>query len=217
VFHLTANDGGAVTGYALMRNEADDSPDFQRYNIDNGSIIGTQVQLSMSRLAGSFFWDLRLCQDRLVGSYQRFAGSQNRLVGTGHAEFRTMTSAGVLRGTWASAYVDTYGAAHPEQSQLAVVTVANQASAGASFSGYGALRFAGESRRRLFNVAGEAASGDIVWEWRGADLFGRTVWHLRRCNNLLYGTYTNYTSGGAIESHGSGVWIKSTFSSSFEQ
>jgi hypothetical protein len=100
VFHLTANDGGAVTGYALMRNEADDSPDFQRYNIDNGSIIGTQVQLSMSRLAGSFFWDLRLCQDRLVGSYQRFAGSQNRLVGTGHAEFRTMTSAGVLRGTW---------------------------------------------------------------------------------------------------------------------
>ncbi len=217
VFHLTAKDGGAVTGYALIRNEADDSPDFQRYNIDNGSIIGTQVQLSMSRLAGSFFWDLRLCQDRLVGSYQRFVGSQNRLAGTGHAEFRTLTSAGVLRGTWASAYVDTYGAAHPEQSQLAVVTVSSQGSAGAPFSGYGALRFAGESRRRLFNVAGEVVSGDIVWEWRGADLFGRTVWHLRRCNNLLYGTYTNYTSGGAIEAYGSGVWIKSAYSGSFEQ
>ena len=217
VFHLTANDGGVVTGYVLMRNEADDAPEFERYNIDSGSIIGTQVQLSMSRLTGSFFWDLRLCEDRLVGSYQRFVGSQNRFVATGHAEFRTMTSAGILRGTWASAYVDTYGAVQPEQSQLALVTVSSQASAGAPFSGYGALRFAGESRRRLFNVAGEVVSGDIVWEWRGADLFGRTVWHLRRCNDLLYGAYTNYTSGGAIESRGSGVWIKSTYSGSFEQ
>ena len=217
VFNLTANSGGTVSGYALIRNEADDSPEFLRYNIDNGSIIGTQVQISMSRLSGAFFWDLRLGDGVLVGSYQRFIGSANRFGGTGHGEFRTMTNPGTLRGTWASGYVDTYGAAEPEQTQLTLVTVSSQIAPNAPFSGFGALRFAGESRRRLFNVTGDVVSGDIVWQWRGADLFGDTIWHLRRCNNLLYGAYTNYTSGGAIESHGVGVWIQSSFSTSYEQ
>ena len=60
VFNLTAASGGEVTGYALIRNEADDAPDFRRYNVDEGSIVGTQVQVSVSRVASSFFWDLRL-------------------------------------------------------------------------------------------------------------------------------------------------------------
>ncbi|HOD50384.1 MAG TPA: hypothetical protein PKY01_05945 [Candidatus Hydrogenedentes bacterium] len=217
ILNLSAETGGAVSGYALIRDEADDQPSFLRYNIESGSMIGTQVQLSMSRLTGSFFWDLRLAQGLLVGSYQRFIGSQDRPISTGHAEFRIMTSAGTLRGTWASAYVDTFGAVEPEQSQLAVITVSNQASVNAPFSGFGALRFAGESRRRLFNVTGEVAAGDIVWQWRGADLFGDTIWHLRRCGDLLYGSYTNYTAGGAIESRGVGMWARSSYSASFEQ
>lgn len=215
VLNLTVNAGGELTGYALIRNEADDAPSFLRYNIDSGSIVGTRVQISMSRVTGAFFWDLRLADGVLVGSYERFIGAQNRSIATGHAEFRIMTSPGTLRGTWTAAYVDTYGAVSPEQSQLAAVTVSSQTAPNASFSGFGFLRFAGESRRRLFNVNGEVSSGDIVWQWRGSDLFGDTIWHLRRCNNLLYGTYTNYTSGGAVESRGIGMWMRSSFSSSF--
>lgn len=217
VLNLTVGTGGELAGYALIRSEADEQPSFLRYNIDSGTIVGTQVQISMSRVTGAFLWDLRLADGALVGSYERFIGTQNRSMATGRAEFRIMTSPGTLQGTWAAAYVDTYGAVSPEQSQLAVVTVNTQAAANGPFSGFGALRFAGESRRRLFNVSGDVSSGDIIWQWRGADLFGDTIWHLRRCNNLLYGSYTNYTSGGALESRGVGIWMRSSFSSSFTQ
>lgn len=217
VLDAAAGANGAVTGTAQVLDEQNEKPAYLTYQIEKGNILGSRVQLELTRGGSAntrFVWDLRIAGTVLVGAYQQL-DSRDRFVSGGHAEWRPATI-GTNKGTWAVAYVDTYGAIAPEQTQLALVTITGEDTDG-GMTGTGALRFAGETRRRLFNVQGTTESSRIRWVWRGADLFGDTVWHLRRAGNFMYGTYTNYTAQGALESRGSGVWLRTSQSSAFAQ
>lgn len=209
---LQAQDGGVVTGRARIRDEGDTTPESLLYTVENSSIVGSRVHVELRHTNGRFVWDLRLAGSVMVGTYQQFA-STGRFVSRGAAEWRYSASSN-LTGTWAASFYDTYGATDLENTQFALVTISRQETDGA-LTGVGALRYAGESSRRLFNLTGTAAGEEILWTWRGTDIFGDTVWHLRQAGSLLFGTYTNYNSAGATEATGYAVWSKTTNTAGF--
>ena len=97
-----------------------------------------------------------------------------------------------------------------------MVTITTQESNG-DLAGIGALRFAGEDSRRLFNLSGEVNRDEIEWVWRGPDLFGDTIWHLRQAGRILFGTYTNLNSADNVETQGHALWISTTETESFSR
>jgi hypothetical protein len=201
---LRAQDGGVVTGSGTVRVENDNTA-FENFTVDNGTLIGSLLHLEMHNVTRTLIWDLRLAGTVMVGSYRELNGSGN-FVSRGTGEWRPEGTPS-LKGTWTTAYLDTYGSANLENTQLALVTISRQESNGA-LAGTGGLRFAGDTRRRLFNVDGDASGDEIIWTWRSQDLFGITTWHLRQAGNFLYGTYINEDSSGALEYRGNALWIR---------
>lgn len=208
VVGLAAQESGLVTGTrALVLNESDPNPVFEAYNVANGNILGSRVVVDFIGGRNRFAWDLRLAQDLMVGSYHR-SDSSGAFAGMGNAEWRRLTSPQLAGRTWVAAYVDTVGELAPPVTQLALVSITSQAESGL-LNGTGALRYAGEVRRRLLRVSGSILAGEITWTWQSPDAFGETVWHLRQAGDYLYGTYTNFTANGAVEFRGHAVFVPS--------
>ena len=216
--NLSAATGDVLSGSGRLLDEGDGTYAYQTVSVKEGQVVGSHVtvELHASGSQDRYVWDLRATPSMLVGSYQRF-DSFDRYISRGNAEWRRQRSTISLVGTWAASFVDTANSRSTEATQLVLLNVATQADGGA-LTGTGALRYAnGETSRRLFRLVDSTVSEsnqDIVWRWRGTDLFGDTVWHLRQGTDALYGTYTNYTSAGAVESQGSAVWIRTSTSSS---
>lgn len=203
---LEVNDGGAVSGSARILNESAETPQFATYDVTDGEIVGSRVFFELSNNNQRFLWDLRLGGSLMTGAYERMDANGD-YVSRGAAEWRPSTATPTMRGSWTVSYEDTRGEQSPETTQLAVVNVGDRTENG-QLSGTGTLRFAGEDRRRSFNVTGSVNEGFIEWVWEGGDLFGETMWRLRQSSNRLYGTYTNFDSGGNVESRGSGIWLR---------
>ena len=203
---LEVNEGGSVSGNARVLDESAETPRFATYEVTEGEIVGSRVFFELSNNNQSFLWDLRLGGSLMTGAYERLDRNGD-YVSRGTAEWRPSTASPTMRGSWAVSYRDTRGERSPETTQLAVVNVGDHTEDG-RLSGTGTLRFAGEDRRRSFNVTGSVDEGFIEWVWEGGDLFGDTVWRLRQSSNRLYGSYTNYDSGGNVESRGSGIWLR---------
>ncbi len=208
VVSLQVGDGGEVTGSARLLDQSADEPEYRTYDVREGNVLGSKAYFELSASSETILWDLRLGSSLMVGAYQRVDG-QDRVIGQGVAEWRPQSSSPSVRGAWGASYVDGHGAASPETTQLAAASIANEEDDGA-MSGSGYLRFAGEDRRRLFNISGETDSRDIEWRWAGGDLFGETVWNLQQAGSRLFGAYTNYDSEGNVETTGSGVWHRSS-------
>ncbi|MBI4558177.1 MAG: hypothetical protein HY706_11395 [Candidatus Hydrogenedentes bacterium] len=200
-----------VSGSGQILTEGSETAAYAAFTVENGTISGSRVQMDWRTPSSTFSWDLRLASSIMVGSYQQ-TDAAGRFIGRGTAEFR-YRAVSRLVDTWVAAYVDTHAPRPPLVSQFALVTVSTQDTRGA-LGGTGSVRFANndvaEQRRRLFNMAGTVSGDQIQWEWRGADLFGQTVWHLRQAGNLLFGTYTNFTNAGAVAATGEAVWVRAT-------
>jgi hypothetical protein len=156
-----------------------------------------------------FSWDLRLAGSVLVGSYHHTINGN--FAGRGHAEWRFGSATG-LEGTYAASFFDTSTTNTTEDraSQIAVITITSVNSDGV-IAGTGSVRLAGEQSRRQFGVSGTVDSGAIELVWSGADLFGSTVWHLRKSGNFLFGTYTNLASNNqTVEFQGHATFVRGT-------
>ena len=211
VVDLDAGTDNSVTGSGeyLLSSEIRDS--FRSLTVNNASIVGSELQMTTRFSNGVYLvWDLRVAANIMVGSYQRFSVT-GLFLSRGSAEWRRDTAAKPTPvGTWASSFYDTNSfATQGRRTQFALVNVASEAVDG-TLSGTGALRFGNEeTNRRLFSLTASSVDGDdIWWTWRGADLFGDTVWRLRQAGGRLYGIYLNENSAGAEESRGAAVWIK---------
>jgi hypothetical protein len=211
---LRAREGGEVTGSGRLLDEGSDMPVAQTFQVENATILGSRLRMDLRGPSSVFSWDLRLAGSVMVGSYQQ-TDRAGLFLSRGTAEWRYLTQPNLVE-TWAASYFDTYGATGPEITQFALVTVSAQDSGG-DLAGVGALRFAGETRRRLFTLSGSVVGQDIEWVWRGADLFGDTVWHIRSAGDYLFGTYTNLNSAGVVESKGHAVWVRTTRTQTFAQ
>lgn len=219
VVTLDAQSGGLVVGsLGRVLTESDASPSFQSYNATNSNLLGSRLVLDLNGRY-RFAWDMRLADDVMAGSYQRLVGGE--FAGSGNAEWRPLTEPDLAGSTWAAAYIDTVGEMDSPVTQLALVTITRQDAA--SLGGTGALRFAGETRRRVFTVTGsltdQPLSGrEITWRWQGGvDFFGDTIWHLRQAGDYLYGTYTNFTAQDAVEFRGHAVFVRSQETTYFNQ
>ncbi len=214
VVNLSAQRNGPITGSnGQVLDEAVSDPTYQSHSVSRGNILGTRVVFDMTGNRNRFAWVLRLTNDTMVGSYQRLRDGS--YAGSGTVEWRRLSNTPDLIGsTWAAAYVDTFGAFSPPATQLALVTITNQSST--SLSGNGALRYAGDTRRRLLSVNGSIRpNGEITWTWTGPDGFGRRVWNLRQAGDYLYGTYTNFTANGELEAQGHAVFIRTVRTTTF--
>lgn len=201
---LQAQDGGGVTGSGTLRSVGDTSIQ-ESLTVTEGNLLGSNLHLELRGTGRTFYWDLRVAGALLVGSYRQVNVAGN-FVSRGTGVWRIGTGANLV-GSWATAYYDTFGAADVENTQMALVTISRQETTGA-LAGFGALRYAGETQRRLFNMDGNAAEDEIVWVWRSQDLFGLTVWRLRQAGNILYGTYENEDSAGNLEYRGNALWVR---------
>ncbi len=217
VLNLTANDGNVLSGTASILDESASTPAYRSYTVRAGSTTGTRAQFELhdSGTGTTFSWDAQLGGDVLIGSYIKYSNS-GAYLSRGVAEWRYQSTAFSLAGTWTASFLDTYGEAEPEANQLALITVGTPTSTG-DLSGSGALRFAGDTSRRLFNMTGSVSGSEITWRWSGSGLVGDIVWHLRPTTNGLVGTYTNYTSNNALESRGCAVFFKTSTSAQFAQ
>lgn len=201
---LTVGEDGVITGRLRMFNALEPVPDETSLDIVDGSIVGTRVQFNLADAGRTFIWDLRLANGLLVGSYQ-LVDNQGRFVARGHAQWRSRTNIN-LNGTWAAAFTDTLGETTGPLPQFVLMNITSVTADG-QVLGTGALRFAGETSRRLFSVSGQVNGIDARLSWSGPDLFGETAWRLRQAGNELYGTYTNFNSEGAMEFRGSAFWL----------
>lgn len=202
--------GNAVSGTVRVLDETSSPPAFVNYTIENAGIVGNRLTMDMVRNGAGFTWSLRLAGNVLAGSYTQF-DSSDAFVSRGHAEWR-FGSAGNLPGNYVASYFDTSTTNTTENraSQLSVVTIDALHSDG-TITGTGSLRLGGESNRRQFSVTGTALdTGHIVMTWEsGADLFGDTVWNLRKAGNTLYGTYSNFASDNqTIEFQGHATFLR---------
>ena len=218
--NLKAEENNVVSGSGdvlILRNGAAESHDLK---VQNAMIVGSHLtmDLEIGSTKEVLSWDLRLADKILVGSYQRLDAGGD-FVGCGAAEWRrgSKADAGKLAGTWVASYYDTYSATDDETVQFAMFTVNEPPEDSDAITGFGALRYAGESGRRLFSLGdAETDEYNIRWEWYGPDLFGDTRWYLRRvAGNILVGAYVNENSAGRVESQGSAFWYKTSKSSSF--
>lgn len=204
--------GNTVTGSVRVLQETDANPSFVTYTIDNGSIVGSQLNMDVVRNGERFSWNMRLAGGVLVGSYTQF-NSSDEFVSRGHAEWRS-GSASNLQGNYVASYTDTSttNATENRASQLALISI-DSVNSDDTFSGTGALRLGGETNRRQFSLNGTISDSDhIVMTWQnGVDLFGNTVWNLRKAGNTLYGTYTNYASDNTtIEFQGHATFVRAS-------
>jgi hypothetical protein len=214
LLQLEVQEGNRIAGTAYVLDESDTTEiSFRRADIVEGAIVGgTRLQLTLSQTGASFEWDLRMAQAQMVGTYRRF-NPQGDPTSVGNAVFyRTGTPA--LEGTWTAAFVDRINEVRAPETQLAIVQITAQTGEG-GLSGTGRLTYAAEidDLERVFNVTGSVSqthpSGPwIQWTWSGSDLAGDTVWNLRQQNNVMVGSYTNYTANGALESRGHAVWYR---------
>lgn len=184
---------------------------FKTVRVEEGTILGSRVRIetSIPGTAEYFSWDLRLAGSVMVGSYQHFDGF-GRFISRGSAEWRKLTSSTPNSvGAWASGFFDTLNVTNDEVAQFATVSVTSQGTDG-TLQGQGTLRLGnGERNRRLFALANSSESNnDILWVWRGADLFGDTVWRLRHAGDVMFGIYVNQNSIGNLESRGSAMWVR---------
>jgi len=216
VMNLTGGSGGTVTGTASILNESDTTPAYRTYDVANGSIVGSQARLELrDRSSNAYFsWDFQVISNGLLGSYQYF-GNDGAYVSRGTAQWWYQSPASP-KGTWAAVYYDTQGETKPAVDQLALVTINTPASDG-SLTGFGALRYAGETRRRLFNLTGNVSGSEVTWKWAGTGLYGDTDWHLRQGSNLFVSTYTNRDTSGGVEYRGYAIWFKTLSASGFTQ
>ena len=201
--------GNAVTGTVRVLDESEPAPVFANYTIENGAVVGNEWVMDMVRSGRRFSWNLRLAGPVLVGSYQQF-NSNDQFISSGVAEWRFGPTSS-LSGTYAASYFDSSTASGTENraSQLAIFTIGNVANDG-TFSGTGSVRLAGEQSRRQFALTGIVGSDNRVEiAWSGADLFGDTVWNLRKAGSYLYGTYTNFASNNqTVEFQGSATCLR---------
>jgi hypothetical protein len=204
VMNLTAQNGGGVTGSGTLRFE-DDNTSLENFTIENGTLVGSRIHLEMSAVSRVLIWDLRVTGSMMLGSYRQLTPT-GTFISRGVAEWR-IAGTPSLKGTWTTAYFDTYGAANPENTQFALVTVSSQDANGV-LTGTGGLRFAGDVSRRLFNLSGSVDSNEITWTWASQDLSGVTTWHLRQAGNFLFGTYINEDSSGGLEFRGNALWVR---------
>ncbi len=206
---LTAGGGGVVTGTAMVLDETDVSPAFVPYAVENGNILGNQVVFDLVGPGGErFAWSCRLAASALVGSYQHTDNGGN-FISHGKSEWRTGSSTGLV-GTWVASYFDTFtaNAVEDRTSQLARVDITG-ATNGGDLNGTGVVRLASETGPRFFTVTGNVTNTLVQMIWSGGDLFGDTEWNLHKAGNLLFGTYTNFDSGGVIEFQGFAVFERS--------
>jgi hypothetical protein len=207
---LSAGEGGVVTGSARVLDETDVNPMLQNYTVENGNILGSEVVFDLVSAGGErFSWNCRLAGSVLVGSYQHTDNGGN-FISHGKSEWRNGSSTG-LTGVWIASYFDTFTASAVENrtSQLARVDITD-ATIGGSLIGAGTVRLASETGPRFFTVSGDVTSTIVHMIWSGGDLFGDTEWNLRKAGNYLFGTYTNFDSGGVIEFQGFAVFERST-------
>jgi len=201
--------GNAVTGTVRVLDESEPTPVFANYTIENGAVVGNEWVMDTVRTGRRFSWNLRLAGPVLVGSYQQF-NSNDQFISSGVAEWRFGPTTS-LSGTYAASYFDSSTASGTENraSQLAIITIGNVANDG-TFSGTGSVRLAGEQSRRQFGLTGVVGSNNRVEiAWSGADLFGNTVWNLRKAGSYLYGTYTNFASNNqTVEFQGSATYLR---------
>jgi len=211
---LEAEEDNVVSGSGEFMATDGDMETFRTVVVENATVVGSRLQMDTRVIGtGEFFtWDLRLADSILVGSYQHF-GALGNFLSRGSAEWRRdRTSLTDVVGTWVGAYFDTLSEnTRGETTHMAMVTVREQLAEG-PLSGSGVLRLGnGETGRRFFDLRDSSAEGeDILWVWRGADLFGDTVWRLRQAGNWLYGVYLNENSTGNFEARGSAVWVRTT-------
>ncbi len=206
VVTLQAGEGGEVTGSAQVYDQGADNPQFRNFNVRNGRITGSRVRFDLVGANTTFHWDLRLGSANMSGAYKYVNQNGDRFISRGAATWRQAASSPSLRGTWAAAYFDTHGFTSPETTQFTTVSISSQEDG--QLSGTGALRFAGEDSRRLFNLQGDINGRNIEWVWSGSDLFGDTLWELRQSGSWLFGTYLNLDSGGNVEAQGSAAWVR---------
>ena len=187
--------GNTLSGTARVLEETASQPSFVNYTIQNGAIVGNQLTMDMVRSGSKFSWNMRLAGSVLVGSYTQYDGS-DAFVSRGNAEWRFGSSSD-LPATYVTSYTDTSTTNPTENraSQLAAIAISAKNEDG-TISGTGSVRLGGEQNRRQFAISGTVAdTGHIAMVWEsGADLFGNTVWNLRKAGNTLYGTYTNFAS-----------------------
>jgi len=206
---LTVGAGGVVTGSAQVLDETDVNPVLTPFTVENGNILGNLVVFDLVGPGGErFAWDCRLADGVLVGSYQH-TDTVGDFISHGKAEWRTGSSTGLV-GTWVASYFDTFtgSAVENRTSQLARVEITS-ATTGGNLNGAGTVRLASETGPRFFTVTGNVTTTLIQMIWSGGDLFGDTEWNLRKVGNFLFGTYTNFDSGGVIEFQGFAVFERS--------
>ncbi|NIA15567.1 MAG: hypothetical protein GWP08_16010 [Nitrospiraceae bacterium] len=211
VLDLDAGSDNSVTGSGEYLESTEIRGSFRSVVVQNASIVGSGLQMTTRVNNGEYFvWDLRVAANIMAGSYQHFSATGLFLT-RGTAEWRRDTAANPTPvGTWAASYFDTHSlATQGKRTQFALVNVSREDVDG-SLSGTGALRYGNdESGRRLFDLRQSSVEAkDIWWRWRGADLFGDTVWRLRQAGGRLYGIYENENSAGSLESSGAAVWLK---------
>lgn len=214
VLRLELQEGNVIGGSGHVLDEGDPvEVNFRSAEIQGGSLVGgTRLQLSAVKADASFEWDLRVGANRMVGTYRRL-NSQGEPVGVGSAEF-FRGGAPAPQGTWTAAFVDRINEVRAPESQLAIVQIADPSEEGL-LTGTGRLQYAAEidDLERVFNLTGEVRqdhpSGPwIQWTWSGSDIAGDTVWNLRQQNNIMVGSYTNFTANGNLESRGHAVWYR---------
>jgi hypothetical protein len=206
---LRAGTGGAVTGSAAVLLEDGEDSTYRSYALTNGNVLGTRVVFDLERTGRRFAWDLRLADDALVGTYQRFDGDGDSL-GAGSAVFRPRTRVALEGRTWAAAFADTFGEEATPVSQLVLVNITNQGTS--ELAGDGVLRYATENARRVLSVRGTVSGRRISWLWTSPDAFGRTEWRLQQAGDRLVGTYTNFTAEGEVEFRGNAEFVQSPLS-----
>ncbi|MBI5095407.1 MAG: hypothetical protein HZB26_23615 [Candidatus Hydrogenedentes bacterium] len=209
---LSLQTGAEVTGTALVLNERDTTPQFKSYALQNGTISGTRVRFELAGAGTTFAWDLNLSDTAMAGCYQQF-NTSGTFLSRGIAEWRPGGTSSLV-GTWTAAYVDTLRVSEAVATQLSRVTIATQTSSGA-LSGSGTLHFPGESADRTFSVSGTRSGSQIDWTFPGGTgLAGDFVWHMRQAGDILFGTYTNFTTTDVTEARGHAIWFRSTLSGS---
>ena len=202
--------GNTVTGTVRVLDQSDSDPEFVSYTIENGTVVGNELTMDMVRSGVRFTWDLLLANPVLVGSYQQF-NSSDEYVSRGVAEWRFGTASN-LAGTYVAPYFDssTTNTTEDRASQLAILNLTSVDNDG-TISGTGTVRLASEQNRRQFSIEGTVADGHIQLIWSGADLFGDTVWNLRKAGSYLYGSYTNYASNNTtVEFQGSATYLRAS-------
>ena len=204
---LSLQSDAAVTGSAIVLNERDSAPEFKTYTVENGTITGSRVRFDVVGFGTRFSWDLNLAYPVMTGCYQQF-NTSGTFLSRGVAEWRTGSTSSLV-GTWTAAYVDTLRLSESVATQLSRITIASQTANGV-LSGSGTLQFPPESSARTVAVSGTRASNAIELDLSGTGLAGPFTWHFRQAGEIMFGSYTNYTTTDLTEARGHAIWFRSS-------